>query len=1755
MRLKKALSLVLCIAMLLSMLPMTVSAANGSGATVTATTDDGVEHNGVTVYTTTFHVDLTNAQHYLMNLSIVISYDKDLIVPVVQNSNGVYEVTSGTACFQILGAYTEQYGNPVNYETAQASWVETQSGRDAINYGLGTSNQVTIAGGKDMFSFTFRLADGKTEADLTSSSLKIVTDPTSEEIVTHFPNESGDNRKYGLRITTADRYDNGVANATAYYAADGDVVYTLTHPGSGNKDAYTGTQATTPEVNTKKGGSVTLEEQTIPGETVEFGWSTSSSTQPTNWQDSNNFTGIPDGTVYFWARVKETNNHQAGTAAVSDAVTIHTAPTLSYVDIPEMTVDSPISSISPNIAGGAEGTASFAITAGSLPEGLNFDTSTGVISGTPTKVAVAGSITVTYTDSEGQTATDEVNYGAVLGQGLPDGSFTYTEPSSLTYDGTPKTATVVYAKGITEAEAGTLTVYYNRTDAAGELTTTAPTDAGTYAVMAVTEGGTTYNPAKIVVGNFTIAKAPITVTSITVADKAYDGSTSAEISNVAFNGTVNGDDVAVDYSSASASFADANAGTGKAVTVSGLTLTGDDSDNYALADYSSVSVTATISPAEFTPVNTDTQNVVVGVGTFTQPTFPGVNGETVAGALTYTYGGSTQTYDQITTALATMSANDTAEISWSFTATDGNYVSGAKTGTINVTMVDIAFQVNGQPATEDNAVTIKSNPTYGDIWNDIVTINSSIQAVVGDTPVQGTYSLNMSGYPAAGQHTYQFLFTSSDGGYTNVEVVSGTVTVDPKTITITGVTAVDRPYDKSTTVSITGGTLVGLEPGDENVTATVPPTGTVASPDAGNNKTVTLSGNVTVSSGNYTLTQPTDITVNITRAEITSLDVTSVADVTVLASSVNSIDEVKAQIATKTATATFGSNLTEVVDITWTTSDTFTPNADRTYTFTGTVDTANLDGSGLTPLTARVNVTVKFPVNVTVTAPADVTYGTALDDPSAQQVENGYGTSATESWTFEYEGVEGTNYPRSATKPTNAGTYVVYATLVSDTHAGSGTSAPFKINPKDISGATVALPEDFTATYTGSAFEPAVTVTDGTTTLVAGTDYTVAYSNNTNAGQATVTVTGQGNYQGTVSGKFIISAKDLADGDIVISGLPESVTYTGAAIKPLCTVTFGDIALVKDTDYTVTYSDNENAGTATVKISGQGNYIGEKPATFTIAPAAAAGTVTISGTGTGENGAYVVGDTLTADVSGDKHGTLTYQWYVDGAAVETATAQTFTIPKGAASIYVVVTSSGNYEGTLTSSAIEVGKAAIPAGITLTISGNANVGQQLTAVVNDTTGSFTGYSIQWLRDGVAIPGATGETYTLTDADKGHTITARLVPGEGYTGEIVASDGIKVPATKPGVPAVTATAGDGSATIRWTVDDGGSPITQYKIQLGENTIYVDGGTTSYIFSGLSNGDTYKITVTAINAMGESAATEVTVMPKAPTPVDPGDDDDDDHHSSGGSSSSVTRYTITVEQNRGGEITPDTVRVRRGEDQTFRIRADEGYEIEDVLVDGESVGDVSRYTFENVRKAHTIEAIFRAVDEEPEEPLRPFTDVDPDGWAAEYIYYLYDQGVVNGISDTLFAPTRTITRAEFVRMLAGVAGVTEDDLDYGSSGFADVEPESWYEAYVNWAVESGVTTGTSDTTFSPTANITREQMAVMIYRFAQNYGVELPSGTSATFSDAASFSSWASEAIYAMQRAGIIDGVGGGRFAPADNATREQACKMLAVLMELM
>jgi hypothetical protein len=149
----------------------------------------------------------------------------------------------------------------------------------------------------------------------------------------------------------------------------------------------------------------------------------------------------------------------------------------------------------------------------------------------------------------------------------------------------------------------------------------------------------------------------------------------------------------------------------------------------------------------------------------------------------------------------------------------------------------------------------------------------------------------------------------------------------------------------------------------------------------------------------------------------------------------------------------------------------------------------------------------------------------------------------------------------------------------------------FTIRPKPVAGEWLdSIPA---RTYTGSYIEPALTIKDGSKTLRAGSNYSVSYSDNVNAGTATVTVTGQGNYGGTATGQFTINPLQLsADWVELIPDQP----YTGSAVYPAVTVT----GLTQDVDYTVFCSDNIQTGTATITITGKGNYTGEVTLPFNI---------------------------------------------------------------------------------------------------------------------------------------------------------------------------------------------------------------------------------------------------------------------------------------------------------------------------------------------------------------------------------------------------------------------------------------------------------------------------------------------------------------------------------------------------------------------------
>lgn len=169
------------------------------------------------------------------------------------------------------------------------------------------------------------------------------------------------------------------------------------------------------------------------------------------------------------------------------------------------------------------------------------------------------------------------------------------------------------------------------------------------------------------------------------------------------------------------------------------------------------------------------------------------------------------------------------------------------------------------------------------------------------------------------------------------------------------------------------------------------------------------------------------------------------------------------------------------------------------------------------------------------------------------------------------------------------------------------------------------------------------------------------------------------------------------------------------------------------------------------------------------------------------------------------------------------------------------------------------------------------------------------------------------------------------------------------------------------------------------------------------------------------------------------------------------------------------------------------------------------------------------------------KSFNDVTQD-WAVEAIKSLASRNVINGVGDDNFDPENVVTRAQFVKMITAMFDV----MDYSAVGtFTDVANDAWYAPYVATAQKLGITLGYEDGTFRPDASITREEMCAMLYRAADVLSVQVTATTSeTTFNDDAAISDYAKSAIYTMQRADIIHGVGDNRFDPQGISTRAQA-----------
>ena len=256
--------------------------------------------------------------------------------------------------------------------------------------------------------------------------------------------------------------------------------------------------------------------------------------------------------------------------------------------------------------------------------------------------------------------------------------------------------------------------------------------------------------------------------------------------------------------------------------------------------------------------------------------------------------------------------------------------------------------------------------------------------------------------------------------------------------------------------------------------------------------------------------------------------------------------------------------------------------------------------------------------------------------------------------------------------------------------------------------------------------------------------------------------------------------------------------------------------------------------------------------------------------------------------------------------------------------------------------------------------------------------------------------------------------------------------------------------------------------------------------------------------------------------------------------GSGHSYSYYTIKATAGTGGSISPSgNVSVREGRDQTFTITPDKGYAVANVKIDGKSIGAVKSYTFENVRRTHTIEVIFMKANGNPQTGV--FVDVATGSYYEDAVDWAVENGITKGTDDTHFSPDGICTRAQAVTFLWRAAGSPEPETR--TMPFTDVPAGSYYYDAVLWAVENGITKGTSETMFSPDATCSRAQIVAFLWRSEKSPAA----GTANPFADVKSTAYYAGAVLWAVKE-DITKGTTNTTFSPDADCTRAQIVTFL-------
>lgn len=797
---------------------------------------------------------------------------------------------------------------------------------------------------------------------------------------------------------------------------------------------------------------------------------------------------------------------------------------------------------------------------------------------------------------------------------------------------------------------------------------------------------------------------------------------------------------------------------------------------------------------------------------------------------------------------------------------------------------------------------------------------------------------------------------------------------------------------------------------------------------------------------------------------------------------------------------------------------------DKTDAANNASDTATLKFSSANYNEASGTLTIKIIDKNTdadtlkIDVPATVTYGDTVTPSVGDSKPAGAGDV-----TFKFFD-EDNHEVLTTAQPFDAGTYKVTASCESESTIYTA-EATFTVEPREIEAKDVAFDKELT--YTGNELTQTVTVTVNGKTLTVGTDYTVSDLTGTEPGSYPATVAGTGNYTGEVTKSFTISKAQISSAAITYDAGPYG--YTGKEWKPEVAVSFNDAALTADTDYTVSYENNINAGTAKIIITGIGDHFtGSTEKTFTINSAEISGCtfapiadVTYNTKAhTPEVTVAISGRTLEAD----KDYTVSYASNGDaGTATVTVTGKgnftgsantTFTIAKADLNLSVYTISSLCTEtevktSTLPSNFFLADETETGFSIALTAAGGDAIFTQEPAVVDGE--NMITYQLN---------GGTGEAtfnVTVTPVSSNYKAGTYDLKIQAYdktnvSNRIVFESGSAV-YTGSGIKYEKATIAGHSSGMRYTyapdvatgatLDAAGLPLTVgtytvtatysdassygYKTATFTITKATPAGTPAYTkieTSGKTLADT-KLTVGTIRPAGTIAwdLPLTTVLKDGKeyawtfTPTD------------------THNYTTLTGKlipyvDDGTDYIPGVIDGNSGSFNFHDVsRFDYFYDAVKWAAENGIASGTGRYTFSPdavCTRAQTVTFLWRAAGSPmPRYRTCAFTDVDSRDYYYNAVLWAVEQGITTGLTATTFGPDVTVSRGQVATFLYRAASASKPNT---FNPFTDVKTTAYNYDAILWAYDNRITTGTSDTTFSPDASCTRAQIVTFLYRYYQ-------------------------------------------------------------------